>query len=489
VARLWRNEQLSPGVETAVLMDTPKVNMHRQLFVCFALCAAVAAGCGTKPPEVTGVTVTVAFPGVVADQLEFAVTTLAGAKMAPRPAQAAGTLTSPQSVSFFLPDSWAGQIATCTVTAVYQGESIGTTASTTATLVLHALVPVALTIPVNRHGDAAASDAAGDVDADVDADATDAAGADGPTAKAIGTPCASGGECDSTLCIDGVCCASACDGNCQACNLAGTIGTCTPRPAGATGKLCANQPASGCGYDGTCDGNGACHRYAAGFACKAASCQSNSYVPASACDGQGACVAASPVDCTPYVCDATTATPACLTTCTTGGTECVSPAVCVSGSCGTRPKKANGAGCVAATDCTSSHCTDGVCCGAACTGSCQSCDQAGFEGMCLPVGAGKADPHAICKDAGATTCGRNGLCDGAGACALYPTTTTCAAGSCKGATLHNARKCDGKGVCAVATDTDCLSYRCDPSTTACFTSCVLPLQCSQKHVCSQGSCL
>jgi hypothetical protein len=109
--------------------------------------------------------------------------------------------------------------------------------------------------------------------------------------------------------------------------------------------------------------------------------------------------------------------------------------------------------------------------------------------MCLPVGTGKADPHAICKDAGATTCGRNGLCDGAGACAVYPTTTVCAAGSCKGSTLHNARKCDGKGVCAPATDTDCLTYRCDPSTTTCFTSCVLSVQCAQKSACSRaGTC-
>jgi hypothetical protein len=472
------------------------VNARRHLLIS-VICAAASSmsGCGTKAPEVTGVTVTVSFPGVVADQLELSVTTPVGTAIAPtrRPAQAAGALTSPQSVSIFLPDALAGQTATCTATAVYQGETIGATVSAPATLVLHALVTVTLTIPVNRHGDAGA-DADGGADAKAndadasDADANDADASDGPTAKAIGTPCASGGECDSTLCIDGVCCASACDGNCQACNLPGKVGTCAPRPAGATGKLCANQPASGCGYDGTCDGNGACHRYAAGVACKAASCQSTSYVPASACDGQGACVAASPVDCTPYVCDATT-TPACLTTCQTGGTECVSPAVCVNGSCGARQPKTNGAGCVAASDCASNHCADGVCCAAACTGACVSCNQTGAEGMCLPVGAGKADPHAMCKDAGATTCGRNGLCDGTGACALYPATAVCGAGSCKGATLHNPRKCDGKGVCQAATDTDCMSYRCNPTTTACYTSCVLTLQCSARHTCSQGVCL
>ncbi|HTA19864.1 MAG TPA: hypothetical protein VK989_11260, partial [Polyangia bacterium] len=455
---------------------------------------ASMSACGTKPPDVTGVTVTVLFPGVVADQLELAVTTPVGAAIAPtrRPAPAAGSLTSPQSVSIFLPDALAGQAVTCTATAVYQGETIGATASAPATLVLHALVPVTLTIPVNRHGDAGAdagADARDANDADAsDADASDADASDGAAAKAIGTPCASGGECDSTLCIDGVCCASACDGNCQACNLAGKVGTCTPRPAGATGRLCANQPPSGCGYDGTCDGNGACHRYAAGFACKAASCQAGSYVPASACDGQGACVAASPVDCAPYVCDANGTTPACLTTCQTGGTDCVSPAVCVNGSCGARPKGANGAGCVAAGDCVSNHCADGVCCGAACAGACMSCNQTGMEGVCLPVSAGKTDPHAICKDAGATTCGRNGLCDGAGACALYPATAVCAAGSCKGATLHNARKCDGKGTCLASTDTDCGNYRCDPSTTTCFSSCTLQAQCSAKHACFLQTC-
>ncbi len=38
--------------------------------------------------------------------------------------------------------------------------------------------------------------------------------------------CATGSECLSTSCIDGVCCSTACLGTCQACNVAGSIGSC-----------------------------------------------------------------------------------------------------------------------------------------------------------------------------------------------------------------------------------------------------------------------
>jgi hypothetical protein len=457
--------------------------------------AAVAPACGTKAPAITGLTVTVSFSGVLADQLELAVsasdgTVLVGPQR--RPKQPGGSLMSPQSVSILLPDALAGQTVTCTATAVYQGAPIGAPASAPGTLVLRELVPIAITIPMNAHGDAGTSDGppADAANPDVpDASASDLGGPDGPGTKALGQACANGGECDSTLCIDGVCCASACDDNCQSCNLAGKAGTCTPKPAGAASKTCAAQPISQCGFDGMCDGNGGCQRYGAGVACKAASCDGKNYVPASACDGQGACVAASPVDCTPYVCGPSTA-PACLATCAVGGTDCVSPAVCANGSCGARPKGMNGAGCVAATDCTSGFCADGVCCVSACTGACTSCNQTDFPGMCLPVAAGKADPHKVCKDAGAATCGSDGLCNGAGACAFYAATTVCVAGSCKGATFHNPRKCDGNGVCQPApADSDCTPYRCDATTTACFTTCqIAVLQCAARHTCVRSVC-
>ena len=162
--------------------------------------------------------------------------------------------------------------------------------------------------------------------------------------------------------------------------------------------------------------------------------------------------------------------------------------MCLNASCGTRPKKDNGAGCTAAGDCLSNFCADGICCATACTGACVSCNQLGSEGTCKNIGPGKADPHLVCKDAGAASCGRNGTCNGAGACALYPATTTCVAGSCRNSTLTPARHCDGNGACASVNNVDCVHYRCDPATTACFTTCTAGgAQCT-SHRCVNNAC-
>lgn len=50
-----------------------------------------------------------------------------------------------------------------------------------------------------------------------------------------GAPCVRTENCQSgLLCVDGVCCTSACDGPCEACNLAGAAGACTAIPGGCT---------------------------------------------------------------------------------------------------------------------------------------------------------------------------------------------------------------------------------------------------------------
>jgi hypothetical protein len=474
-------------------MNASPVRAPSRLTCCVLLGLAVATGgCGSKAPAVTGLLVTVELSGVEADQIQIGVTTPDGEAFppTPRPTIPSGALASPQSVSIFLSDALAGATVTCTVTPLSGSLPSGAAVSRSVTLVLHELVPITIEL------DATPRDG-GDVDVDADADDDGAAGTNGgggtggavvdAGAKANGQPCAANGECDSTLCVDGVCCASACGKYCQACNVPGKVGTCAPTLMGTPDVACAAQPQSGCGYDGTCDGSGACQRFPAGIACKVASCNGASYLPASACDGQGTCVAANTVDCAPFLCDASSMT--CTTTCKLD-TDCAPGRQCQGGSCGVRALKANGAGCVAATDCTSGHCADGVCCGAACTGACVSCNQTAAPGMCLPVAAGKADPHTVCHDAGAASCAKNGLCDGTGACALYPATTVCAAGSCKNATLHQARRCDGKGVCATAMDLDCTPYRCDPTATACFTSCTTPLalQCAARRDCMNGAC-
>lgn len=65
-----------------------------------------------------------------------------------------------------------------------------------------------------------------------------------------GTACTDGGECQSGICADDVCCDAACDGTCESCDLAATEGTCTPHADG-------EDPENECGV-ANCDGAGAC---------------------------------------------------------------------------------------------------------------------------------------------------------------------------------------------------------------------------------------
>lgn len=52
--------------------------------------------------------------------------------------------------------------------------------------------------------------------------------------QALGTTCSNGGACDSGICTDGRCCNSTCANPCDACNVAGKLGTCSVSPLGRT---------------------------------------------------------------------------------------------------------------------------------------------------------------------------------------------------------------------------------------------------------------
>ncbi len=70
--------------------------------------------------------------------------------------------------------------------------------------------------------------------------------------RAQGTACQRNEQCLSNSCVDGVCCAQASCGTCEACNVAGAVGTCTI----AVGHTC--TPADACYTSGTCATDGSC---------------------------------------------------------------------------------------------------------------------------------------------------------------------------------------------------------------------------------------
>ncbi|MFO0757190.1 MAG: hypothetical protein U0359_11915 [Byssovorax sp.] len=70
-----------------------------------------------------------------------------------------------------------------------------------------------------------------------------------------GKACASGSDCQSGACVDGVCCSSACNGPCMACNLPGSPGTCKP-----VLNAIDNNPPNACAGGSACDGTGVCKK-------------------------------------------------------------------------------------------------------------------------------------------------------------------------------------------------------------------------------------
>jgi hypothetical protein len=81
----------------------------------------------------------------------------------------------------------------------------------------------------------------------------------------VGLACMNDGQCASGHCIDGVCCATTCAGACMACNVAGSVGTCSPKLAGTTctnGETCQGGSQAGTCGGGTavvCPGADQCH--------------------------------------------------------------------------------------------------------------------------------------------------------------------------------------------------------------------------------------
>jgi hypothetical protein len=123
-----------------------------------------------------------------------------------------------------------------------------------------------------------------------------------PGSSSNGTTCNSGTTCLSGLCVDGVCCATAC-GACSSCNQSGMAGKCLPIAAGQDpDNDCTASPPETCGFDGACNGAGACRLYGAGTTCNAGSCSGSTAMSSTTCDGAGHCGTPAIHECAPYLC-------------------------------------------------------------------------------------------------------------------------------------------------------------------------------------------
>jgi MYXO-CTERM domain-containing protein len=154
-----------------------------------------------------------------------------------------------------------------------------------------------------------------------------------------GTECVDGTECVSGHCTDGVCCESACQGQCEACAEAGSEGECvvvTGAPRGDR-SACSGEP-DVCG--GECDGmNEMKCSYAPVTRVCGSACEAGRQT-LSSCDGAGECVAAEPEVCGGYACAAA----ACHTSCDSDA-ACAEGFVCFEQACLPRgPRCAEGDG-------------------------------------------------------------------------------------------------------------------------------------------------
>ena len=263
--------------------------------------------------------------------------------------------------------------------------------------------------------------------------------ADGGGPADLGKTCASGTECSTGFCTDGVCCNTECKGTCESCGQAATKGTCSPIPEGMdpdveckgdvrpdagpasepdasdldAGDFDASDPDATAPPDvdagpvvnlpdggvvaddtacaGSCDGARACKFPGKNKNCGTKFCNSSTEQAANVCNGKGLCNLA--LDkCSAYACTGNE----CRTTCA-ANSDCLDSHFCnAQGMC--QEKLANGLQCAIGTQCRNGFCvTDtgssvGVCCNSDCgkiPGG--KCAVAGSEGKCKCVASDRND--------------------------------------------------------------------------------------------------
>jgi hypothetical protein len=263
---------------------------------------------------------------------------------------------------------------------------------------------------------------------------------------AIGTACKTSMECgNAAQCVDGVCCASSCDGACMACSAAKTgttNGTCAPVSTGTDpDDECTD---SGCGT-GQCGSSGACTPKPLGSSCR---------VAAGACDVVESC------DGTSLICPDDTFAPA-ATSCRPAVSVCDVPEQCS----GTSAQCPSDVVAPASVECRASA---GVCDVAErCSGTSPQCPSDAFE------------PTTFECRASAGVCDVADNCSGTSAAcpddALAPMTVQCRASTAA---------CDAAEFCS-GTATNCPPDALSPATQECRAAadaCDAPERCTGTSI-------
>lgn len=248
-----------------------------------------------------------------------------------------------------------------------------------------------------------------------------AEGGTGTGLKDLGVPCGNGSECNSTICVDGVCCDKACDGTCEACNVAGNVGRCAAVPAGQDpdkeckgtppevpdagafdpdaappdgGTSANNLPDGGISGDdklcaGACDGNRACAYPDTTKTCGTTYCSDSAHRKRVSCDGRGNCGAIVTDTCKDFSCEQKEGSADCRASCASPA-DCQSTHYCNGATNKCEKKKAVAIQCLLATECETGFCNGSaadtskptVCCDTKCEGVGSSCIDQGKVGTC-----------------------------------------------------------------------------------------------------------
>lgn len=180
------------------------------------------------------------------------------------------------------------------------------------------------------------------------------------TPGSLGDACSQDTSCEAGHCVGEICCDSPCTGPCAACNLPGSLGVCSPAPAGTA-----------CQQGGACDDQGSC-------------LVPDQKAPGEVCEVDDDCAEAQTCS-TPGQCSTNLCVPAadgndlsrCCRSCAQGQL-CTPEGACVN------PQSELGGDCSSDAECRVGVCASGLCCLSACDPACETC---GGDGLCQSNGA------------------------------------------------------------------------------------------------------